>query len=236
MLSASSPLTRLAQSRAMRRLRRCHTCCETLLADPSPSSKSAACAPAAPAHHPRDRASQYNTSSPLHKAMNRATKGVTVHASPSGRVMLSATLISDDNAHHQIRHRARHGLRGGVAFATSRFAPVVPCSAVLLPESTRGDGGSPNPSGASAAPPASSTAPVHHSLLTNIASATLVRRRCIHTASFHSLSSSSQSSHTQDRLRRSTRGKRNPAHRPLTPSAFQAACRFAETSFRSAPR
>jgi hypothetical protein len=118
MLSASSPLTRLAQSRAMRRLRRCHTCCETLLADPSPSSKSAACAPAAPAHHPRDRASQYNTSSPLHKAMNRATKGVTVHASPSGRVMLSATLISDDNAHHQIRHRARHGLRGGVRLSS----------------------------------------------------------------------------------------------------------------------
>ena len=139
--------------------------------------------------------------------------------------MLSATLISDDNAHHQIRHRARHGLRGGVAFATSRFAPVVPCSAVLLPESTRGDGGSPNPSGASAAPPASSTAPVHHSL----------RRRCIHTASFHSLSSSSQSSHPQNRLRRSTRGKRNPAHRPLTPSAFQAVCRSRKTASEALP-
>ncbi len=148
------------------------------------------------------------------------------------------TLITKSGTEHATASGAVSDYRRTSTLATLKrgFAPVVPCSAVLLPESTRGDGGSPNPSGASAAPPASSTAPVHHSLLTNIASATLVRRRCIHTASFHSLSSSSQSSHTQDRLRRSTRGKRNPAHRPLTPSAFQAACRFAETSFRSAPR
>ena len=46
---------------------------------------------------------------------------------PSGRVMLSANVIGDDNAHHQIRHRARHGLRGGVALPLQRFALVVPC-------------------------------------------------------------------------------------------------------------
>ena len=41
--------------------------------------------------------------------------------------MLSANLIGDANAHHQIRHRARHGLRGGVASPLQRFALVVPC-------------------------------------------------------------------------------------------------------------
>ena len=45
---------------------------------------------------------------------------------PSGRVMLSANLIGDDNAHPRIRHRARHGLRGGVASPLQRFALVVP--------------------------------------------------------------------------------------------------------------
>jgi len=45
---------------------------------------------------------------------------------PSGRVMLSANAIGDVNAHHRIRHRARHGLRGGVASPLQRFAPVVP--------------------------------------------------------------------------------------------------------------
>jgi hypothetical protein len=45
---------------------------------------------------------------------------------PSGRVMLSANAIGDVNAHHRIRHRARHSLRGGVASPLQRFAPVVP--------------------------------------------------------------------------------------------------------------
>ena len=45
---------------------------------------------------------------------------------PSGRVMLSANVIGDAKAHHQIRHRARHGLRGGVASPPQRFALVVP--------------------------------------------------------------------------------------------------------------
>jgi hypothetical protein len=40
--------------------------------------------------------------------------------------MLSANVIGDANAHHQIRHRARHGLRGGVASPLQRFALVVP--------------------------------------------------------------------------------------------------------------
>ena len=40
--------------------------------------------------------------------------------------MLSANAIGDVNAHHRIRHRARHGLRGGVASPLQRFAPVVP--------------------------------------------------------------------------------------------------------------
>ena len=52
---------------------------------------------------------------------------------PSGRVMLSANLIGDANAHHQVRHRARHGLRGGVASPLQRFAPVVPVSGVAGP-------------------------------------------------------------------------------------------------------
>ncbi len=46
---------------------------------------------------------------------------------PSGRVMLSANVIGNAKAHHQIRHRARHGLRGGVATPLQRFALVVPC-------------------------------------------------------------------------------------------------------------
>jgi hypothetical protein len=40
--------------------------------------------------------------------------------------MLSANAIGDVNAHHRIRHRARHSLRGGVASPLQRFAPVVP--------------------------------------------------------------------------------------------------------------
>ena len=47
---------------------------------------------------------------------------------PSGRVMLSANVIGDAKAYHQIRHRARHGLRGGVASPLQRFALVVPLS------------------------------------------------------------------------------------------------------------
>ena len=52
---------------------------------------------------------------------------------PSGRVMLSANLIGDANAHHRIRHRARHGLRGGVASPLQRFAPVDPRRRPRLP-------------------------------------------------------------------------------------------------------
>lgn len=62
------------------RLRRCHTSCEALPTVRTCSARSAACAPAAPALRTRNRGSQCDAPSPLPKAMNRASRAVTVHA------------------------------------------------------------------------------------------------------------------------------------------------------------
>ena len=88
----------------MRRLRRWHRSCETVSTGPTSSTRSAASPPAAPARHPRNRGQQRQRSFP---------------ALPSGRVMLSANVSGNANAHHQVQHRARHGLRERCGFATS---------------------------------------------------------------------------------------------------------------------
>ena len=63
--------------------------------------------------------------STLYKAMNRASKLSRFMLLPSGRVMLSANAIGDVNAHHRIRHRARHGLRGRSRYRDLNAAPLL---------------------------------------------------------------------------------------------------------------